>query len=151
MAEGDFYLDQEAQEFKDLINGLTTAASRITAAEGNIDSLNQSLTPSSLSYTFTAGANVSLRGTPAVYKSGNIIHIGVYFDATAQLANNATICTVSGNLPKPITIYVTAAVHGLASTEGMIQIEQGDLTRIKTWGVLPAASYYYAQFCYMAE
>lgn len=51
MAEGDFYLDQEAQEFKDLINGLVTAASRITAAEGDIDdlqgdvaSLNQSLT-----------------------------------------------------------------------------------------------------------
>lgn len=141
-----------------VLNALKTLKGRMDTAEGNIQAnaddisaLNQSLTPSALSYTFTAGANVSLRGTSAVYKSGNIIHIGVYFDATAQLANNATICTVSGNLPKPITSYVTAAVHGIASTEGMIQIERGDLTRIKTWGVLPAASYYYAQFCYMAE
>lgn len=58
MAEGDFYLDQEAQEFKDLINGLTTAATRISAAENNIDSLNQSLANSVMSIAQVLSASL---------------------------------------------------------------------------------------------
>lgn len=134
-----------------VMDAIKSLKARMTTAEGDIDAINTSLTPTLIPYTFTAGANVSLRGNPTVYRSGKTINIGVYFDATAQLANNATICNVSANLPKPVSSYVTAAVHGIASTEGVIQIERGDLTKIKTWGVLPAASYYYAQFCFLEE
>ena len=86
-----------------------------------------------LQISHTAGANVTIRRFNA-FQSGNTVIIEVYFDAKSALSNNSAIVNFSSSLPKPITLYATAAAISVTGSPAMISLEASGTTAIRAWG-----------------
>ena len=124
-----------------------TGATTIQGAIANLGIENVTDLP----ITATAGSGVELR-LFSFHKIGRIVFGELYFDATSDLSNNADIVSVDSGVPNPYVQYAIAPVHSIPGTSiGEVGIGRGDNTAIRSWGTIPAGTYYYAQFVYVAQ
>lgn len=82
---------------------------------------------------------------------GKIVFVDVYFDTTAQIANNARILTFTKALPKPINKYAIGACRSVSGNFALVSIEDNNPNYVAAWGPIPAGTYYYAQMVYVTR
>ena len=148
--DGTVYMitdDTGGWEAEDSAYDNTESGLTATNVQDALDEINANQSPVIKTVTYTLGTNVSYRGL-TVRTIGNIAFVDFYFDALQNLSNNQVVLTVSPAFPSPSEVYAVAAVHGIGSDSGMVQISNENPNVIQAWGVIPKATYYYAQFVY---
>ena len=131
--------------------GTTLSASNLVAVtDGGFNKLKTQLDIEQITFTYTAGSNVSVRGCNAI-RMGPVVTIAFYFDATAQLSNNAVLIQFSTALPKPKTQYAVATAKAINNSIATLSIDRADSYDLKAWGSIPQGSYYYAQLIYLTD
>ena len=130
------------------LSGLNT---RLTTAEGNITSLQDSVSSKDITptdYTLEDGVTVK---ELHVFRCAKVVFVMFYFMLASNKANNTALVVFNSRLPQPAS-YSTQSVVGDAEhgVSGTLEILAARPHVIYCNGTVQAGSYLVSQFCYVS-